>query len=81
MQHDLKIRPRYFGPVKAGRKTVELRKDDRNYQVGDVLHLREYEDGKYTGRCVCVDVTNVLRDCEEYGLMPGYCILSIKKRK
>lgn len=81
MQHELKIRPGYFGPLKAGRKTAELRKDDRNYQVGDILHLREYDNGKYTGRCISVDVTHVLRNCEEYGLMSGYCILSIKARK
>ena len=80
MQHDLKISSSYFWPVKAGRKTAELRKDDRNYQVGDILNLQEYNNGKYTGRCVSVDVTHVLRNCEEYGLMAGYCILSIKAR-
>jgi hypothetical protein len=43
MKHDLKIWPQYFVEVAAEQKTFEIRKNDRDYQVGDVLRLREWE--------------------------------------
>lgn len=48
--HDLKTLPEYYDAVDKGVKTYELRFDDRNYAVGDMLILREWQDGKYTGR-------------------------------
>jgi hypothetical protein len=50
--HDLKSWPEFFGPVLEGRKTFELRKNDRNFMVGDILWLREWEPrtAKYSGR-------------------------------
>lgn len=78
MKHDLKILPVYFQAVWDGRKTFELRKDDRDYKTGDVLVLKEWSEGKYTGSALCVKVTCVLRNCPEYGLKEGYCIMGIK---
>ena len=77
MNHNLKISPKYFNDVVYYNKRFELRKDDRNYQVGDTLLLEEYEDGEYTGRCFSPirPIQYILRDCEEYGLQKGYCIL------
>lgn len=77
--HRLKILPQYFEEVWDGKKTFELRKDDRNYAVGDTLALCEYKDGKFTGSEIQVTVTHILRNCKEYGLADGYCILSIKR--
>ena len=37
--HELKIKENYYYDVKFGRKTFELRKDDRDYQEGDLLHF------------------------------------------
>lgn len=73
--HDLKILPQYFKPVLDGEKNFELRKDDRNYQVGDEVILREWNGEKYTGWGVSRKIKYVLRDCPQYGLMEGYCIL------
>ena len=42
-EHILKIVPPYFDSVASGRKTMELRKDDRGYAVGDTLILREWD--------------------------------------
>ena len=77
-RHDLKILPQHFQAVWDGRKRAELRKDDRDYKVGDILALREWDGEKYTGSGIAVRVTHILRDCQEYGLADGYCILSIK---
>ena len=75
-----KILPEYFKAVHHREKTFELRKDDSDYQVGDMLRLREWDGGKYTGNITFKQITYILRDCPEYGLMPGYCILAIQPR-
>ncbi len=71
-----KILPEYFVEVDKGNKTFEIRKDEDNIQAGDFLILREW-DGEYTGNQVIREVTYVLRNCPEYGLMDGYCIIGM----
>lgn len=44
MIHILKCIQPYFDDVASGNKTFDLRKDDRNYQVGDRLDLFEGEE-------------------------------------
>jgi hypothetical protein len=39
-QHELKTDPEAFDAVASGAKTFELRRNDRDYQVGDVLVLK-----------------------------------------
>ena len=76
MTHELKILPKYYEEVVSGVKTFELRKNDRNYNTEDILKLREYENGKYTGREIYKRVTYILYGgC--YGLEEGYVILGI----
>ena len=73
-----KILPEYFRAVKCMKKTFEIRRDDSDYQVGDMLRLREWDGEKYTGNVVIRQITYVLRDCPDYGLQPGFCILAIQ---
>ena len=44
MNHDLKITPAYFQAVIEGRKTFEIRQNDRGYQAGDTVTLQEWDD-------------------------------------
>ena len=76
--HELKILPQYFQAVWNGTKNFELRKNDRDYKVGDILILREYNNGEYTGSFLKVIVTYILKDCPEYGLDKEYCIFSFR---
>lgn len=78
MTHELKILPEYFQAVWDGVKTFELRKDDRDYQRGDILVLREWDGEKYTGSGLRVKVTYVLRGAEKYGLKDGYVVIGIR---
>lgn len=83
--HDLKSWPEFFAPVFSGEKTFELRNNDRGFHVGDVLHLREWDDrkGVYTGRSVRKRVTYMIDGIGPGGITPvkglsrGYAILSL----
>jgi len=43
MKHELKIRPQFYEYVVSGRKTFEYRKNDRGFQPGDIVVLREWD--------------------------------------
>lgn len=82
--HDLKCMEPFFGAVLDGSKRFELRENDRDYKVGDVLHLREVDfsvDHKYTGRTVDTRVTYVLNRSAWIwtfpGLTEGWVVLGI----
>lgn len=72
--HRLKILPEYFNPVRLGVKTFEIRKNDRDFQVGDTLMLKEYEANHFTGNMVRVIVTYITG----YGQQNGYLVMAIE---
>lgn len=80
MVHELKTLPKYFKAVKLGHKTFEVRKDDRDFQVGDILLLKKWDDGQYLVDELKVKITYVLgRNEDEKQFVPdGYVILGIK---
>lgn len=83
--HSVKIWPEFFPPILNGTMKFQLRKNDRNYAVGDVLHLREYDDraGKFTGREIKKTISYVMTSTGHgsitpfHGLSQGYAILSL----
>ncbi len=78
-EHDLKVWPEFFAPLYEGRKTCELRLNDRLFKEGDKLRLREWNqtDGTHTGRVVFAEVTHIV-DCGPW-LTSGYVALSIRR--
>lgn len=60
--HYIKILPEFYKAIKSGEKTFEVRFNDRNYQVYDILHLQEWVNGGYTGREIEAEVTYLLND-------------------
>jgi len=75
--HDLKVWPVHFAALWSRAKTFEVRKNDRDYEVGDILHLREYsERDGYTGREVMRLVTHILPG-GDHGIKSGYVVLSL----
>lgn len=75
--HDLKIEKKYFNDVVTERKKFEVRKNDRDYQVNDILSLNEYDKDKkiYAGRHISAKVLYILDDSTF--LKEGYVVLSI----
>lgn len=43
MKHELKIWPQYYCRVADGTKTFEVRENDRGFQPGDEVMLREWD--------------------------------------
>lgn len=74
--HELKILPEFFEAVLIGKKTCELRKADRNFAVGDLIKLNEWDGEHYTGRNIVREITHIIKDY--LGLTEGFCILSLK---
>ena len=70
--------PKYYQAVCKLTKTIEIRKDDADYVVGDILELYEWDGQEYTGYKIIREITYILRDCPEYGLEEGFCILAIQ---
>lgn len=76
--HLLKLSPKYFSLVKENIKTFEIRRNDRHYQVEDILVLREWSESTgYSGNFCVKRVTYMFSDNAEYCL-PSMAILAIK---
>ena len=76
--HELKIKSQYFKDVISGVKTFEVRKNDRDFKIGDLMILKEFDKGNYSSRIVGAEITYILDDpeyCKE-----GYVVLGFKLR-
>jgi hypothetical protein len=78
-QHELKTWQPWFDDTLMGRKTFEFRKNDRDFQKGDRLLLREYNPHTetYSGTALAVRVTYIIKDAPD--LPEGYCIMGIER--
>ncbi len=83
--HVCKSWTHFFQAIKEGRKLHDLRNNDRNFQVGDVIRLQEYLpfDGVYTGDELDVEITFITSNVtpcaySSSALDRDYCILSLK---
>ena len=85
--HELKTTPAWFEPTWTGAKTFEVRFDDRAYQRGDTVLLREWDrrascdcvEGhdettckKYSGRELSASVGHVLASTPSAGQQRGF---------
>lgn len=73
-----KIFTTYFNDILYNNKNFELRKNDCDYKVNDIIKLKEYNDQQITGNYVIVRITYVLKNVPEYGLDKDYCIFGFK---
>jgi hypothetical protein len=77
MIHELKTWPEYFTKVRSREKTFEVRKNDRNFAIDDILELQEFSPntGTYTGEYEVRRITYIL---DKQPFVPvGYIIMSI----
>jgi hypothetical protein len=84
-RHELKSWTGLFEPIYTGLKTHDVRVMDRDFQVGDVCWLREYNarTRTYTGRECYVEITYITssqhQECafSPIALHPDSAVLSI----
>ena len=79
MHHDLKCVPKQFQPIWDKRMKAIVRLDDRNYQIGDTVTLKEgwpainKDKFDYTGR----DVSARISYLDDFGCQHGYVNISL----
>ena len=77
--HDLKSWPKEFVSLVGRVKRHEVRRCDRDYQVGDWLMLREWnpETKKYSGNKLFREITHIT-PAGAFGLPEDVCVLSVR---
>jgi len=78
--HDLKCCPEYFGCAIRYGESMQLRKNDRDFRIGDTLKLREWDpklgaEGEYTGSKAWRKVVWITDSFE--GMKPGYVLMRV----
>lgn len=72
--HRIKCDYPFFENIASGRKRFEIRKDDRDYQVGDILILQCINNiGGYIGTPISVEIIYKTT----YQQKDGYCVLGL----
>jgi len=76
--HVLKTHPEYFQAIADGVKTFEVRKNDRDFKVDDVLQITEYDPttDSFSGRIRHLKVTYIL-DNSNFGVQPGFVVMAV----
>ncbi len=78
-RHDLKCWPEPFQAIWDGSKRHEVRINDRDYNEGDELLLREFDSftAKYTGRTIRAKVGYVTEG-GSWGLPDNLCVMTLQ---
>lgn len=71
--HDLKILPEFYEAVRSGVKAFEIRQNDRDFRVGDLLHLKEWNGTRHTGRTLWMAITYMT----DFSQAPGWVVLGL----
>jgi len=76
MKHELKTESHYFDQVVRGIKKFEIRKNDREFESGDIVILKEVDlGGRETGEQRTVQIQYVFYG-GQHGLSEDYCIFN-----
>lgn len=84
MVHDLKCQRTQYLDIRAGIKKCEVRRNDRDYRVGDLLCLRMVLDPKegpiadYCGPALLAQITHILKG-GQFGIDSAFVVLSIER--
>ena len=77
--HKIKTLPHWFQDQVHGVKTLELRWNDRDYQVGDFLYSCEWSPDAqvFTKRTWILEVTHIVTADDGSWLVPGNVAMSV----
>lgn len=79
-EHVLKTWPVVFDAVLTRVKSFEVRRDDRDFAVGDTLRLKEWGPvaGRHSGRSCRVLITYLLPG-GQFGIERGFVCMSVRR--
>jgi len=79
MRHTLKTLPRYFWRIADNKKTFEVRKNDRDFQVGDQVTLEYFnpDSPHETNNPIDIEITYILHG-GQFGIDHDYCVFGFK---
>ena len=78
--HELKLQKQFVHAVYFGEKQFEIRKNDRDFQVGDVIVFRGIdEDEKWYPSLLDGKMYVITHVLSGWGLLPGYVALGIRQ--
>ena len=85
--HELKTWPSFFAGIWDESKTFEVRRNDRDFMVGDLLILAEWNPHYHVAHDAAVQVGLTGRECRrvvtyvlrggEFGIEVGFCVLGL----
>ncbi len=78
MIHELKVWPEEYQLLQIGTKEFEVRKNDRNFEAGDSLNLREWDPktALYTGRWMIRRISYMIQG--KFGLPEDVCVMQLR---
>jgi hypothetical protein len=79
--HEVKCLSIHYRSIERGEKKCEVLRNDRDYQVGDIMELLELKEDKagktYGGEKLCVRITHVLAG-GQFGIAGDHVVLSVR---
>lgn len=75
--HNLKTFPKFFKAMVSGAKTFEVRFNDRDFKVNDIVILWAWDGSRYTSEGKAYRVTYIL-DQSFPGVVTGFVVLALK---
>lgn len=78
--HHLKVWTEFFDAIESGAKPFEVRRNDRDYRVGDMLHLRDYDPytDTFSGRTAVRVVSYILKG-GIFGVDPEFVVMGLQR--
>jgi len=72
--HRVKAIPKQFKSIKDLERVADVRYNDRDYQIGDIITFCEYYNGVYSKD----EISAVIAYIDDFGCQHGYVNLSLK---
>jgi hypothetical protein len=77
MTHNLKTLSQYFHRVESGEKPFEVRKNDRDFQTGDLVYLEDFDGTNFSGKKILGKITYILQG-GQFGIERGHCVFGFE---
>ena len=76
--HELKTWTEFYDDILSGFKTFDVRKNDRDFQIGDIVCFMDWDKEKdeYLGSKTRYKISYILYG-GQFGIEQGYCVLGI----